>query len=301
MATKCKKKKNYIKRKITKKKNYIKRKITKKKNNKKKIKKYKMNKRRLTNNKKTISKLILDFIYDIFNFLRIGQGYRILKRFVEPLPKILTGDIIIYENFGGPPFLRIQHSSIATRDGEYFTQDGKFYINIYEASCGGKLCKNYYKTYEVDPINSNKYLWIIRYTGYNAERLRNIAANKAVGWGNTRRVKYKKIHQLPSAFARAKFFPCYSSEADKKSIEIYTKNNGYGSIPVNRKGENVNMICSKFVMGAWMAAIGSGVDGTEQLNKCLPVKPSNCSPGDTLKLGLKPCWDVIGRINVGYL
>ena len=256
---------------------------------KRSIRKYNMN------NKKGILDGIFVFISDIFNFLRLGNSYSILKSIVDPYPTVLMGDIIVYENFGGPPFLRIQHSAICIEDGNYCDYEGKKYITIKGASCGGSSgCINYKEDYIVNPKKSNKYLWIIRYNGPNALLYREIAAMTAKGWGNTKQIKYKKIHELPSAFSRAKFLPCYSTEADQESFEIYSKSRSK-SIPVKKGGEKVNMICSKFVLGAWMKALSND---KQNLDNCLPVKPSNCSPGDILKLGNKPCWEVVGKINV---
>ena len=285
MATRRKK----IKRKYSRSK---KRKVVRKKT----VKKHKMNKKRKINNNTSLYSSISKFISNIFTFLRIGEGYKILESIVEPHPNILEGDIIVYENFGGPNFLRIQHAAIATNNGKYVSNRNVSFITIPIASCSHGLCYNLDANYEMNVKNSNHYLWIIRYNGPNAKLYRKIAAQTAKNWGDTKKVKYKKMREIPSAFARAKFFPCYSSHADEESTHIYYENKNKGSIPVKKGGEQVNMICSKFVMGAWMAALG---DDKKILDKCFPVKPSNCSPGDTLKLALKPCWEVVGKLNVG--
>ena len=71
------------------------------------------------------------------------------------------------------------------------------------------------------------------------------------------------------------------------------------------------MFCSKFGLAVWMAVLGylyidedeNDDDDNEDefnwkaLDKCLPLKPSNCAPWDLISLPKKlpECWEKIGE------
>ena len=231
--------------------------------------------------------------------LKKGEQYE--EEMLPPSLKLKKGDIILCEKFDGPPFLRIRHAMIVLEDAnsQLYISGNKFIV-LPAAECGsGGGCQETERRFKLLKSNdktSNKYIHIIRYKNRETADTASIIAKN---WTENKLIKFPSIKEIPTAFARAGIFPCFKKKGDRKSGQKYINNANKNKVPVRKSGENVNMFCSKFVMGVWISAIGN-MNGWDYIDKCLPIKPSNCSPSNLKLLPIKypDCWEQIAKIKI---
>jgi hypothetical protein len=206
---------------------------------------------------------------------------------------IHPGDILVM-NFGGAtPFTSYKHVALAI-DGLMVSDDRRrAFLPL--AHCGGRGC--ILSGLEYIPNKNNKTIWVLRYKGPHTEELRNYAAFIAETWAKSEKLQFSKCRSVRA------LLPCFWKKADRKTGKKYIRDRVYPStnLPKYDNEKYIGMFCSKFGLAVWMAAIGSFYD-TDQLNwkaldKCLPLKPSNCAPWDLIALPKKipDCWKKVGE------
>ena len=202
---------------------------------------------------------------------------------------IQPGDILVM-NFGGNiPVTSYKHVAVAVSG--LVSDQGSTFLPI--AHCGGRGC--ILSGLEYSPNKNNKTIWVLRYRGPHTEELRNYAARIAETWAKSGKLQFSKCRMLRA------LLPCFSHQADRKTGIRYMRALTTSSqLPRYDNEKYIGMFCSKFGLAVWMAAIGSFYD-TDQLNwkaldKCLPLKPSNCAPWDLISLPKKfpDCWEKVG-------
>jgi hypothetical protein len=216
---------------------------------------------------------------------------------------IKQGDILVFENFRGPKFLKYQHSEIALNDSQpvIFRGSDDRGIQLSTASCGAMGCQEVHNNiFEISNKKKKTKIHVIRYTGTDSKHLRMLAGNIANNWTFETQIKYPSIFEsITSAFPRAGIMPCYKRKGDRKSGQKYIDGAINEVVPIRKGGENVKMFCSKFVMGVWFSALGRRL-GWDGIDNCIPIKPSNCSPSDVFKLPRKRprCWKLVSTIDI---
>ena len=183
---------------------------------------------------------------------------------------------------------------------------GESGIQLSTASCGqgkkGSACQEVNdRNFPIKVGKSRQKIHVIRYVGTDSEYMRMLAGNIADNWTFEAQIRYPTIFEsITTAFPRAGIMPCYRSIGDRRSGQKYIYGAINDSVPFKRGGEKVKMFCSKFVMGVWFAALGRRF-GWEGIDQCIPIKPSNCSPADVLKLPMKSsCWEKVKTLNIDY-
>ena len=150
---------------------------------------------------------------------------------------------------------------------------------------------------EYTPNKNNKTIWVLRYDGHHTEELRNYAANIAEIWAISGKLQFSKCRMLRA------LLPCFAPQADRKTgiryIRAFTTSS---QLPRYDNEKYIGMFCSKFGLAVWMAALGSFNTDKDNFNwaaldKCLPLKPSNCAPWDLMSLPKKipGCWKTVGE------
>lgn len=215
------------------------------------------------------------------------RGIRRHKKGGAPI-NIQPGDILVM-NFGGRvPLTSYKHVAVAV-NGLVSDPEGSTFLPL--AHCGGRGC--ILSGLEYIPNKNNKTIWVLRYRGSYAEELRNYAAHIAEMWAESGKLKFSKCRMLRA------LLPCFSHEADRKTGIRYIRALTTSSqLPRYDNEKYIGMFCSKFGLAVWMAAIGSFPKlNRDALDKCLPLKPSNCAPRDLISLPKKipDCWEKVGE------
>ena len=232
-----------------------------------------------------------------------------------PQIDIKAGDILVM-NFGGNvPLTSYKHVAVALRPllapiGTANKQEKTF---LPLAHCVGQGC--IVSGLEYTPNENNKTIWVLRYRGPGpapgrtrirrdhvrrvraAEELRRWAAYIADRWASSGKLKFSRCRTLRA------LLPCFAEQADKKTGIRYARALTTDSaLPRYDNEKYTGMFCSKFGLAVWMAALGSfntdeGHYNWAALDKCLPLKPSNCTPGDLMSLPEKShnCWETVGE------
>jgi len=223
------------------------------------------------------------------------------KKGGAPPIDIKAGDILVM-NFGGNvPFTSYKHVAVALRPllapiGTANNQEKTF---LPLAHCGGQGC--IVSGLEYTPNENNKTIWVLRYQGPGpvpgrtrirrdhvrrvraAEELREWAAYIAEKWASSGKLKFSRCRTLRA------LLPCFAKQADRKTGIRYIQALTDSALPRYDNEKYIGMFCSKFGLAVWMAALGSfntdeGHYNWAALDKCLPLKPSNCTPGDLMSL-----------------
>tara|TARA_B110001454_G_scaffold169645_1_gene160005 strand:- start:1134 stop:1895 length:762 start_codon:yes stop_codon:yes gene_type:complete len=200
---------------------------------------------------------------------------------------IQPGDILVM-NFGGNvPFTSYKHVAVAVSG--LVSDQGSTFLPL--AHCGGRGCV--LSGLEYIPNKNNKTIWILRYRGPHTEELRNYAAHIAETWAKSGKLQFSKCRMLRA------LLPCFSHQADRKTGKRYMQALTTSlQLPRYNNEKYIGMFCSKFGLAVWMAAIGSFQKlNWDTLDKCLPLKPSNCAPWDLISLPKKipDCWKKVGK------
>ena len=213
-------------------------------------------------------------------------------------------------NFGGNvPLTSYKHVAVALRGVLALDNDQeKTFLPL--AHCVGQGCV--VSGLEYTPNENNKSIWVLRYRGPRsvlglpyqrahreraAEELREWAAYIAERWASSGKLKFSRCRTLRA------LLPCFAKQADRKTGIRYARALTTASILPRYDNEKyIGMFCSKFGLAVWMAALGSfntdeGHYNWAALDKCLPLKPSNCTPGDLMSLPEKShnCWETVGE------
>jgi len=234
------------------------------------------------------------------------------KKGGAPPIDIKAGDILVM-NFGGNvPLTSYKHVAVALRPllapiGTANKQEKTF---LPLAHCVGQGC--IVSGLEYTPNENNKTIWVLRYRGprsvmglpyqrahreRTAEELREWAAYIADRWASSGKLKFSRCRTLRA------LLPCFAKQADRKTGIRYARALTTDSaLPRYDNEKYTGMFCSKFGLAVWMAALGSfntdeGHYNWAALDKCLPLKPSNCTPGDLMSLPEKShnCWETVGE------
>ena len=216
---------------------------------------------------------------------------RYSKKGGAPPIDIHPGDILIM-NFGGRvPLSSYKHVAVAVQG--LVNNDGKPFLPL--AHCVTRGC--ILSGLEYIPNKNNKTIWVLRYSGPDKEYLREYAADIASIWATSGKLQFSKCRMLRAAL------PCFWKQADRKTGKKYIRAlTTMSQLPRYDNEKYIEMFCSKFGLAVWMAALGSfNTDKDhfkwEVLDKCLPLKPSNCAPWDLMSLPKKipACWEKIGE------
>ena len=196
--------------------------------------------------------------------------------------------------------MRIRDEFIIDRDGVEISRtfhskviDVEDDNNIVIAHCGGGVGCVMSRIQFNHNINKRK-IWVVRYQGKNQRTnilYRNMAADLAYRWVEENKLQYVGVCKIIKTM-----LPCFKREADRQTARRYIEAAITHQIPrYPNTGKPVLMFCSKFGLAVWMGVLG--IFGWRLLDKCLPLKPSNCLPGAILKLHNKfpKCWKFVGE------